>query len=493
MGDGSGFSRSLSYGTLACFRDSSLFRQEGHWPGAVLRPITRGFGEVPARPLTTLSGWILNREMKRVSFVTLGCKTNQFETAAMDEALRKEGFVVVPSGQAADVCVINTCTVTARTDAESRRLIRRAHRENPSAVIVVTGCYSQLSPEVFQGFPGVSLIIGNSEKRELAGLLRDLDGGQQVKVADISQEQEATPVPLESFSEHTRAFLQVQNGCDSRCSYCIVPHVRGRSRSVPLDQALQGVRAFSTQGFREVVLTGIHLGAYGLDLTPPSSLFELASQVERQRLIPRLRLGSVEPTEIPDSLIRLIAGAETLCPHLHIPLQSGDDQVLFAMNRPYTGAFFREVVEELVSAVPSIFIGTDIIAGFPGETDQEFQRGYRFLESLPLAAFHVFPFSPRQRTPAATMPGRVPAPVVKERAEALRKLSAAKKESFFKGFIGRELKVLIQEQGTDGTMKGLSRNYIPVSVTRCSAPVNSEIQVRVTGVEGEAVRGEAVR
>jgi len=430
--------------------------------------------------------------MKRVSFVTLGCKTNQFETAAMDEALRKEGFVVVPSGQPADICVINTCTVTARTDAESRRLIRRAHRENPAAAIVVTGCYSQLSPEVFREFPGVSLIIGNTEKRELVELLRQADKGQLVKVADISLERDAAPMPLESFSEHTRAFLQVQNGCDSRCSYCIVPHVRGRSRSVPQDRALEGVRSFAAKGFREVVLTGIHLGAYGLDLAPPTSLFELASRIEQQGLVPRLRLGSVEPTEIPDPLIRLFAEAEALCPHLHIPLQSGDDRVLTVMNRPYTSGFFRRVVDKLATTRPDIFIGTDIIAGFPGETDREFQQGYRFLESLPLAAFHVFPFSPRTGTPAAAMPGKVPAAVIKERAEALRNLSTAKKQAFFRRFVGGELNVLIQEQGQDGAMKGLSRNYIPVSVAGCSAPVNSELRVRVTGVEGESVRGEKI-
>lgn len=430
--------------------------------------------------------------MKRVSFVTLGCKTNQFETAAMNEALRKEGFVVVPAGEPADVCVINTCTVTARTDAESRRLVRRAHRENPEAAIVVAGCYSQLSPEVFREFPGVSLIIGNSEKRELAGLLRGLNGGQTVKVSDISVELEAAPLLPETFAEHTRAFLQVQNGCDGRCSYCIVPRVRGRSRSVPPERALEGLRSFAARGFREVVLTGIHLGAYGLDLTPPSSLFDLVSQAERERIVPRLRLGSVEPTEIPDRLIRLISESESICPHLHIPLQSGEDGVLSAMNRTYTTEFYRGVVEKLVEAVPTIFLGTDLIVGFPGETDEAFDRSYRFLESLPLAAFHVFPFSPREGTPAATMPGRVPAIVVRERAEALRKLSAAKKRSFFERFVGGELEVLIQEKGKDGSLKGLSRNYIPVSVTGCPALVNSEVRVRVTEVEGDSVRGQAV-
>jgi threonylcarbamoyladenosine tRNA methylthiotransferase MtaB len=430
--------------------------------------------------------------MKKVSIVTLGCKTNQFESAAMSESLVKEGFRIVPFGDEADICVINTCTVTARTDAESRRLIRRAHRRNPSAVIVVTGCYAQLSPELFREFPGVSLIIGNSEKRDLVELLREAGETPTVRVADISGERHAEPLLLESFAEHTRAFLQVQNGCDSWCSYCIVPHVRGRSRSVRPDKALEGMRAFAARGFREVVLTGIHLGAYGLDLSPPSTLFDLVSRAERERIVPRLRLGSIEPTEISGDLIELLARADTLCHHLHIPLQSGDDRILAAMNRPYTTSFFREVVEKLATAIPAIFLGTDIIAGFPGETDEAFQSGYRFLESLPFAAFHVFPFSPRHGTPAATMPGRVPSHVIKERAEALRNLSAEKKKRFFEGFLGKELDVLLLEQKEHGVLKGLSRNYIPVSIPCDAARINDETKVRVTEVEKDFVWGRTM-
>jgi threonylcarbamoyladenosine tRNA methylthiotransferase MtaB len=431
--------------------------------------------------------------MKRVSIATLGCKTNQFESAAMCEALGREGFRLVPFGEEADIYVINTCTVTARTDAESRRLIRRALRRNPAARVVVTGCYAQIAAEEIREIPGVSLVIGNSEKRELVELLREAGEKQLVRVADISREREAEPLLLETFAEHTRAFLQVQNGCDSWCSYCIVPHVRGRSRSVHPEQALEGIRTFAGRGFREVVLTGIHLGAFGLDLTPPSSLFDLVFQAERERIVPRLRLGSIEPTEIPDLLIQLLAKAETLCPHLHIPLQSGDDRILAAMNRPYTTAFFREVVEKLTTAVPSIFLGTDIIAGFPGETDDAFERGYRFLESLPLAAFHVFPFSPREKTPAATMPGRVPAKVIKERAETLRTLSMEKKKHFFEGFIGKELDVLLLDEEKDGELRGLSRNYIPVSIPGGTGQVNSEVRVRVTEVEKDFVRGSLVK
>ena len=431
--------------------------------------------------------------MKKISFVTLGCKTNQFESAAMTEAARKEGYRVVSAGEAADICVINTCTVTARTDAESRRLIRRALRENPAARIVVTGCYAQIASEEISTMPGVALIIGNTEKRELLHLLRNLGEEQHIKVADISQVGETGPLILETFAEHTRAFLQVQNGCDSRCSYCIVPHVRGPSRSVRLDDALEGIRTFARQGFQEVVLTGIHLGAFGLDLAPPTSLLELLSSAERERIVPRLRLGSVEPTEISDELIDLIATGQTICPHLHIPLQSGDDGVLAAMNRPYTSGFFRKLVDKLTAAVPSLCIGTDIIAGFPGETDEAFERGYRFLEALPLAYFHVFPFSARQGTPAATMPDRVPPPLIKKRAEALRILSSRKKRAYFESFLGREVLVLIQEKRKSGNLRGLSRDYLSVSIPDGTEPLNTEVRVRVTGIEKDQVTGVVVR
>jgi threonylcarbamoyladenosine tRNA methylthiotransferase MtaB len=431
--------------------------------------------------------------MKKISFVTLGCKTNQFESAAMTEAARKEGYRVVSAGEAADICVINTCTVTARTDAESRRLIRRALRENPAARIVVTGCYAQIASDEISTLPGVALIMGNTEKRELLQLLRNPGEEQQIKVADISQVGETGPLILETFAEHTRAFLQVQNGCDSRCSYCIVPHVRGPSRSVRLDDALEGIRTFARQGFQEVVLTGIHLGAFGLDLAPPTSLLELLSSADRERIVPRLRLGSVEPTEFSAELIDLIATGQTICPHFHIPLQSGDDGVLAAMNRPYTSDFFRKLVDKLTTAVPSLCIGTDIIAGFPGETDEAFERGYRFLEALPLAYFHVFPFSVRQGTPAATMPDRVPPQLIKKRAEALRILSSRKKRAYFESFLGREVLVLIQEKRKSGKLSGLSRNYLSVSIPDSSEPLNTEVRVRVTGIEKDQVTGVVVR
>lgn len=427
---------------------------------------------------------------QRVAITTLGCKINQFESAAMAETLGHEGFSVVSFEERADIYVINTCTVTARTDAESRRLIRRAVKRNPAAKIVVTGCYAQVAHGELRDMEGVCLILGNVEKKGIAGLLKEIGTEQKVLVSDISREERADTLSLETFAEHTRAFLQVQNGCDAFCSYCIVPYARGRSRSVPLEDALAGVGAFTDKGFKEVVLTGIHLSGYGLDLVPPSSLLDLLVAVEKRRLTSRLRLGSVEPAEISDGLIAFLAGSSVVCPHLHIPLQSGDDQVLLRMNRKYSTGYFRTLVEKLVGAIPDLCIGLDIIAGFPGETEKEFETAYHFVESLPVAYLHVFPFSPRPGTPAAEMEGQLHSSVIKERAQAFRRLSDRKKRSYYGRFLGKELQVLVQSREPDGLLKGLSRNYIPVHLEGDDTLLKTEVPVRITEVTREFVGGE---
>ena len=430
---------------------------------------------------------------KTVAITTLGCKINQFESAAMSETLDKDGFRIVSFDDPADIYVINTCTVTAKTDAESRRLIRRASRQNPAARIVVTGCYAQVAFEELIDMPGVNLILGNSEKKGITAMLRELGDVQQVRVSDISRETGESGARLESFAEHTRAFLQVQNGCDAFCSYCIVPHARGRSRSVPLDEALTGISTFTAQGFKEVVLTGIHLGGYGLDLAPPRTLLDLLVAAEGQHLATRIRVGSVEPTEVSDALITFLAGSKLVCPHMHIPLQSGADDVLSRMNRKYSTALFRTVAEKLVEAIPQICIGTDIITGFPGESEKEFEDGYNFLKSLPVAYMHVFPFSPRSGTPAATMENQLHSSVIKERAKALRRLSEQKKRAYYQRFVGEELAVLIQSREENGLLKGLARNYMPVQLQGEDALINSERVVRITGVVREEVRGELIQ
>jgi threonylcarbamoyladenosine tRNA methylthiotransferase MtaB len=430
--------------------------------------------------------------MQRVAITTLGCKTNQFESAAMAEGLGREGFLVVPFEEAAEIYVINTCTVTARTDAESRQLIRRAAKRNPGAKVVVTGCYAQLAYEKIKEMPGVNLILGNSEKRGIADFLRGIGEETRVEVSDISQVKETEGATLESFGEHTRAFLQVQNGCDSFCAYCIVPHVRGRSRSVPFAEALAGVSSFASRGFREVVLTGIHLGAYGLDLAPPREVLDLLKAVEDGRLVDRLRLGSIEPTEISNPLVRFLALSRTVCPHLHIPLQSGSDRILERMNRNYTTLLFRKVIDDLLASVPDICIGCDIISGFPGETEDEFEESLGFIESLPIAYLHVFPFSPRPGTPAATMPDQVRNEEIKRRAGLLRLLSDRKREAYHERFVGRELRVLIQEEADDGMVKGLSRNYIPVLLPGDRSLINLELNVRIVGSGKKRMTGSPV-
>jgi threonylcarbamoyladenosine tRNA methylthiotransferase MtaB len=354
---------------------------------------------------------------------------------------------------------------------------------------VVTGCYAQIDPDSIAAMPEVDLVIGNGEKKALAALLAEV-GGDKVRVSDISREGEISPLRLETHADHTRAFLQIQNGCDAFCSYCIVPYARGRSRSVPFDEALEGVRTFARKGFREVVLTGIHLGAFGLDLSPRRTLLELLEAIEAEATVPRLRLGSLEPGEVTDDLIDFLARSCIVCPHLHIPLQSGDDAVLVRMNRRYTSGFYRERVVRLAQAVPDIFIGMDVIAGFPGETAAEFARTVSFLEELPIAALHVFPFSPRPGTPAADLPNRVPGPVAKERVRVLLQLSERKREEFHGCFVGRELEVLLQQSRADGFVEGLTRNYIPITVSGAAGlTMGSEIMVHLEQAGVDHCRG----
>ena len=423
------------------------------------------------------------KNFKRVAITTLGCKTNQFESAAMSESLAAAGYENVPFTQSADVYIINTCTVTAKSDAESRRLIRRAARLNRASQVVVTGCYAQLAAKELADLPNVSLVIGNSEKKGIAALLEGLDGEVKIQVADIDKETGAEGLHLESFAEHTRAFLQIQNGCNSFCSYCIVPYARGRSRSVPFDDVLAGARKSAAAGFREVVLTGIHLGVYGLDLSPKRSLVELIKKIDAAGFVSRLRIGSLEPNEITAELIELLAGSKNICPHLHLPLQSGSERVIKAMGRGYNPAFIKELVTKIVADVADIAIGFDVIAGFPGESEAEHSATMELIEPLPIAYLHVFPYSTRPGTVAAAMPGHLQSAVIKRRAEELRTLGERKKREFAAGFIGLELQVLAQGDGRSG----IARNYLPVQFDGQAAISGDEVTVRIIAVNSAGV------
>ena len=427
--------------------------------------------------------------MKRVAISTLGCKTNQFESAAMTEQLLAAGYRVVPFSEQSDIYIINSCTVTARTDAETRRLIRRARRLNPDSRIIATGCYAQVAPGELEKMPELDCVLGNQEKQHISNLLESSGNS----VSDISETSHAEPLKLTSFAEHTRAFLQIQNGCNSFCTYCIVPYARGRSRSVTTHELLQGIRDLAANDFKEVVLTGIHLGAYGLDLASPTTLTELVRQIDFEQIVPRLRIGSVEPNEVSDELLHLISSSGSICHHLHLPLQSGSDTVLHRMGRHYTSVFFRQLIARISAAMPDAFIGADVIAGFPGETEAEFQETVQLLEELPLSDLHIFPYSSRPGTTAARMPDHVPDRVVTERAAQLRKISERKKQAFLERSIGQRHDVLVQKyDGKTGLCRGFSQNYLSIAFAGDAAFVNTIIPVKILSTDGRTCSAERV-
>jgi len=423
--------------------------------------------------------------MKTVAIATLGCKTNQFESAAMIEQFRNAGYSIVPFTEPADIYVINSCTVTARTDAETRRLIRRARRMNPGARIVATGCYAQVSPGELASMPEVDVVLGNREKLDSSLVEESVEH----RVADVSSETGIKPLRLTSFAEHTRAFLQVQNGCNTFCAYCVVPFARGRSRSVSPGEVLNGISALIGSGFREVVLTGIHLGAYGLDFSPADSLVALIRRILDESGLQRLRIGSIDPNEFSEELLSLCSDSPSICHHFHIPLQSGSDSVLERMGRPYTTAHYGELLHSITKAMPDAFVGSDIIAGFPGESDEEYQTTCATIEALPFADLHVFPYSKRPKTRASTMPGHLNPNTINRRAAGLREIAARKHELFLERAVGRTIRVLGQQYDeSTGIVRGLSREYIQAEFHGSRNDLNVERTVTVTAIrDGRAL------
>ncbi len=430
----------------------------------------------------------------KIAMATLGCKTNQSDAASLASELVFQGHEIVPFREAADVYIIHTCTVTQKTDYQSRQLIRRSIAGNPGAQVIVTGCYAQVSPEPLLSITGVDFVVGVGERGKIPGILGSKTKRREIRLlSSLVEEQRCfddTRLPL--FAERTRAYLKVQDGCNSFCSYCIVPYARGRNRSLPLERALSKARDLSSQGFKEIILTGIHLGTYGRDLVPAHSLLRLLQALEGENMDLRVRLSSVEPAEFSPALIDFLAGAKKVCPHLHIPLQSGDDGILQRMNRNYSSALFEALVNHLVQAIPDLAIGLDVIAGFPGEDEKAFENTVSLIATLPIAYLHVFPFSARKGTPAAGFSGQVPSGVIKARCQILRELGEKKRRLFYGAFRGRNLKVLVEgkKDRESGMLKGYSGNYIPVLVQAGDEHINREVEVRVTEVSGENVSGE---
>ena len=352
----------------------------------------------------------------KIAITTLGCKINQYDSAVIQNRL-EENHSFVPFEEPADCYIINTCTVTDRADWEARQLVRRAKRLSPGAKVLVTGCYAQVNPAEVAGVPGVDYVVGLNRMEDLLQFI-DLpkDGDVRIAVSDVKRERGVPVLGTRALPGHTRAFLKIQEGCNYSCTYCIIPTARGLSRSVTPREVLEQVRMLADAGYREIVLTGIHLGGYGQDLKPKVDLTALLEMIAQSRLIPRLRLSSLDPREVPDRLLDLMASSDVICPHLHICAQAGDDEILKSMRRNYDGAYYRELLMKVRERLPDAALGSDIIVGFPGETDGAFDRSLEFFAALPLTYFHVFPYSSRRGTVAASLPDHVGGEVKKTRA-----------------------------------------------------------------------------
>jgi len=413
--------------------------------------------------------WYNNGNMKTAAFYTLGCKVNQYDTEAISSIFKKCGYGFVPFKEKADVYLINTCTVTALSERKSRQMIRRAKKNNPDALVIVTGCYSQASPHEITGIEGVNLVIGTNERSKIKDYLEKLERENAIKTAEaicsvgnIAKIKDFEEMNITSFSgRKTRAFLKIQEGCDRYCSYCIIPYVRGRPRSRKPDNVIKEAELLSKSGFREIVVTGIHTASYGKEYNGVS-LTGILKELHNIKGIERIRLGSIEPYIINDEFIDTVKGLEKICPQLHLSLQSGCNETLRRMNRRYTVDEYRGSTEKLREKIKDVAITTDVIVGFPGETDDEFNKSYKFLEEISFPRIHVFKYSQREGTSAYLFPGQVSEQVKAHRSKMVLELSAKSMLKFNKSFEGRTVKVLFEQsvKGKEGFIEGYTSNYI---------------------------------
>jgi threonylcarbamoyladenosine tRNA methylthiotransferase MtaB len=425
---------------------------------------------------------------RRIAFTTVGCRLNQFETDALRGKAGAADWEVVPFDAVADVYVVNTCTITAEADADSRRLARQAVRRNPAAIVAVTGCYAQGSADAVAAIPGVDLVLGTGEKPNILAYLEGMRGKTRTARVAVGAAEGLRHLDRSEYGpgvdpDRTRAFLKVQDGCNYRCSFCIVPRVRGGNRSLAEDGILAELARLHAAGFPEVVLTGIHLGTYGRDLAPRRSLVDLCRRIASLAEAPRIRLSSLDPHEVSEELIELLATASRFCRHLHLPLQSGDEAVLRRMRRGHTAAQFGSLAERLVAALPGVAVTADVIVGFPGEDAHAFQSTVDLVARLPLAGLHVFGYSPRPGTDAARYPDQVPKATIAERSRRLRELSAEKARAFRRAAVGTEAEVVVlQRESHPELLEGLTGNFLRVWFPGDPARKGRLARVRVAAV-----------
>lgn len=401
--------------------------------------------------------------MSSAAFITLGCKVNQFETELMEGLFKKKGYTIVPPTEPADAYVVNTCSVTSFGDKKSRQMIRRIQRLNPQAIIAVTGCYSQAEPEQIKALPGVRVVLGTRNRHLIVDYVEQamFQAGIIDGVTDIMQAREFEDIPMYEMPARTRAFLKIQEGCTNFCSYCIIPYTRGPLRSRQLDSVKSEAQKLLDNGFKEIVFTGIHLGAYGKDFKDGTSLADAAKAVLDLPGLSRLRLGSLESIEVSSDLLKLLRNHPRFSHHLHLPLQAGSDYVLKRMNRHYNRKEFAELIDRLRQEVPGLAISTDIIVGFPGETEEMFAESLEYIHRLGFSRVHVFPYSPRSGTPAAKMDNQVGDQEKKDRVHRLQALADEMAREFNSTYLGTVQQVLFETK-EKGVTDGLTDTYIRV-------------------------------
>ena len=433
--------------------------------------------------------------MPSVAFYTLGCKVNFYDTEAIWQLFKNEGYEQVDFEQTADVYLINTCTVTNTGDKKSRQIIRRAVRRNPDAVIAVTGCYAQTSPAEIMAIPGVDLVIGTQDREKLMSFVTDIQNDRKPvnAVRNIMKTREFEELDVPSFTDKTRAFLKIQEGCNNFCTFCIIPWSRGLSRSRDPESVLAQARQLVAAGYKEIVLTGIHTGGYGDDLDN-YRLSDLLADLDKIDGLERIRISSIEASQIDDKMIAVLNGSPKMCRHLHIPLQAGDDDILKRMRRKYTTAEFADKIRRIQEAMPGVAITTDVIVGFPGETQEQFENGYRFMERMKFSEMHVFPYSKRTGTPASRMEDQVDEEIKHERVQRLIDLSEKMQAAYASDWVGRVVDVIPERDGKmlrePGRVAGHADNYLQVVFNGDAGLTGKLCRVRITESGVNECQGE---
>ena len=429
--------------------------------------------------------------MKKVAFYTLGCKVNQYETEAMIELFEKKGYEKAETEDYADVYVINTCTVTHMSDRKSRQYIRRVKKKNPNAIIAVVGCYSQVSSEEILSIDEVNLVMGTNDRRKIVEEVEKIDCHAKVStVDDIMKVKAFEEIEINKTNGKTRAFMKIQDGCDRFCSYCIIPYARGRVRSRDLESIIHEVKTLADNGYKEVVLTGIHVASYGKDIKDSDvKLLDVIKSINDIDGIERIRLSSVEPILFTDEFVEAVSSMKKVCPHYHLSLQSGCDETLKRMKRRYNTAEYKEIVDRLRATIPNVSITTDVIVGFPGETEEEFDKTYKFLKDIELTHMHVFKYSPRKGTPAAVMENQVDPNTKHDRSEKLLELNKINFKKFGEKMLNKEFNVLFEQKVGHDKYEGLTENYVKVIVQSDKDITEQILKVKIIDVKNEFLEG----